>query len=159
MKNIVLLLIPLFIVLKGNAQIVLQETEANPIVWNYEVKKLNKKHEYVLVFSTEIKKGWHLFSQNPGDSSLIGPSFTFDKNASVKFAGAVTEAGTLIETIFEGFDNKIRYFEDHVEFTQKIIYKGKKAITITGEHRFQLCNDHMCLPPVTKKFEFVIPKQ
>ena len=132
------------------------EVAQEPTEWTYEVKKLDR-NEYELVFHAKLKKGWHIFSQNPGDSSLIAPTFSFDDNTAIRRLGELKEKGKLIETTFEGFDNKLRYFEGKVEFIQKISYLGAST-TITGEHRYQLCNDNMCLPPTSKKFEFVTQK-
>lgn len=142
----------------SHAQIIpnVQQENIDPTVWTYQVKKLDR-NEYELIFRLELKKGWHIFSQNPGDSSLIPPTFTFDENKSVKMIGTVEEKGKLTETEFEGFDNKLRYFEGTAEFTQRISYGGEST-AITGEHRYQICNDNMCLPPTAKKFEFVTRK-
>lgn len=141
-----------------HAQIIpnVQQQNIDPTKWTYEVKKLDR-NEYELIFRVELEKGWHIFSQDPGDEMLIPPTFTFDENKRVKLTGMMEEKGKLTETEFEGFDNKLRYFEGEAEFIQKITYEGEST-TITGEHRYQICNDNMCLPPATKKFEFVMKK-
>lgn len=141
-----------------HAQIIpnVQPQNIDPTKWTYEVKKLDR-NEYELIFRVALEKGWHIFSQDPGDEMLIPPTFSFDKNKQVKMTGAIEEKGKLTETEFEGFDNKLRYFEGEAEFIQKIMYNGESA-TITGEHRYQICNDNMCLPPTTQKFEFTIKK-
>lgn len=128
----------------------------DPTSWSYEVKKLDR-NEYELIFKVTLNDGWHIFSQTPGDSFLIPPSFIFDENKTVKMKGGLTEKGKLIETTFEGVEGKVRYFEGTVEFIQNIVYTGTTT-TITGEHRYQICNDRMCLPPVARKFEFKIQK-
>ncbi len=128
----------------------------DPTSWAYEVKK-SDKNEYELIFKVTLNEGWHIFSQTPGDSFLIPPTFVFDSNNKVKLLGGLTEKGKLIETTFEGVDGQVRYFEGTVEFTQKISFAGA-ALTVTGEHRYQICNDRMCLPPVDKSFEFKLEK-
>ena len=161
MKNVLAIIVCLVVGMVNSSQaqvsvnISPRETK-DPTTWKYEVKKLDR-NEYELIFHVELEKGWHIFSQNPGDSSLIAPSFTFDENGSIRRLGALREKGKLIETTFEGFDSKLRYFEGKVEFIQKIAYQGARAV-ITGEHQYQICNDRMCLPPTSKKFEFLTTK-
>jgi len=158
MKYAIIVLCALFFTTgaMGQGQPLLRKAADIPIRWSYEVKKLDR-NEYELIFRADLQKGWHIFSQNPGDSSLIGPTFSFDDNGNIRRLGELKEKGKLTETTMEGYDAKIRYFEGVVEFIQKISYLGEST-KITGEHRFQICNDNMCLPPATQRFEFLIAK-
>lgn len=128
----------------------------DPTSWTYEVKPLDK-NEYDLVFNVALIDGWHVFSQEPGDEFLIPPTFNFDKNKAVILKGKVAESGKLIVSAFEGLDNEVRYFEGSVQFIQRIKFTGETT-TVTGTHKYQVCNDKLCLPPVTKTFKFTVSK-
>ncbi len=161
MKNAILFLMGTLGILLGNAphshaQIIpnVQPQNIDPTTWTYKVNQVDKD-EYEVVFHVALEKGWHIFSQNPGDDMLIPPTFSFDKNNDMTLIESVQEKGKLIETEFEGFDTKLRYFEGDVTFIQRIVYRKKNGV-ITGEHRYQICNDTLCLPPTSKIFEFVI---
>jgi thiol:disulfide interchange protein DsbD len=124
-----------------------------PTTWSYEIQKQGSG-VYDLVFHVVLKKGFHVFSQKPGDDFLIPPSFKFDKNAKIALVGKILEKGNLKTEKMNGVDNPIRFYEDKVDFVQRI--KAKFATTIKGEHEYQVCNDKMCFPPKKKNFEFVI---
>ena len=128
----------------------------DPTLWTYEVKPLDK-NEYNLVFNVEMIEGWHVFSQEPGDEFLIPPTFSFEDNKAIALIGEVQEYGKLIASTFEGLDDTIRYFEGNVQFIQRIKFAGE-ATSVTGTHRYQVCNDRLCLPPVTKTFKFTVSK-
>ena len=126
---------------------------ADPTTWTYEVKKIDAS-EYELIFHVSLNEGWHIFSQKPGDEFLIPPSFSFTDKDMIKLIGEVEERGKLKTEKMEGIDSLVSYYEGKVDFVQKVQIKGK--MKITGEHEYQVCNDAMCLPPKTKKFEFDI---
>jgi thiol:disulfide interchange protein DsbD len=125
---------------------------ADPTTWTYEVKKTGV-NEYDLIFHVQLKDGWHIFSQKPGDEFLIPPSFVFtDKN--IKLVGKVTEKGKLKTEKMEGLDNPVNYYEGAADFVQKV--KARPGTTISGDHEYQVCNDRMCLPPKKKTFSFKV---
>ncbi len=125
----------------------------DPTTWTYEVKKTGDQ-EYDLIFKVELKEGWHVFSQDPGDEFLIPPSFSFNES-NLKKLGKVAEEGMLKTETIEGFDKPVRYFEGTARFIQKV--KARAGSKIEGEHEYQVCNDRMCLPPKTKSFVFRLP--
>lgn len=126
---------------------------ADPTDWTYELRK-TASHTYELVFHVTLKDGWHIFSQDPGDEYLIPPSFLFEKNEDVKLNGAVEEHGKIITAAFEGVDSPVRYFEGKADFVQLV--QVNKPTEIIGTHEYQVCNDKICLPPVTRSFRFPI---
>ena len=126
----------------------------DPTTWTYSVKHL-KGNNYQVVYHVSLTKGWHIFSQKPGDESLIPPSFKLSKGSGVTPVGKLQERGTLKVEKIEGFDNTINYYEGEVDFIQKVAVKGK-VLSIKGEHEYQVCNDKMCLPPRTKEFSIKI---
>lgn len=125
----------------------------DPTTWTYEVKKKNT-NEYELIFHVVLKDGWHIFSQTPGDDFLIPPDFKFRDTGAVKFVGKIAERGKLKTEKMEGIDNPIHYYEKKADFVQ--VVRARPGTKITGEHRYQVCNDRMCLPPKEKRFEFIV---
>jgi thiol:disulfide interchange protein DsbD len=147
----------LFVFTNGIAQVFPQpKVEKEPIHWSYKIKQMSSD-EYELIFQADLKQGWHIFSQKPGDNSLIPPTFSFDNKKTIQPIGTIEESGKLIEATMEGFEHPLRYYENQVFFVQRVKSKAKIS-SITGEHHYQLCNDQMCLPPATQKFEFTLTK-
>jgi DsbC/DsbD-like thiol-disulfide interchange protein len=135
------------LVLNANAQ---QPVIADPTTWSYEAKKINAD-EYELTFKLKLEEGWHIWSLTPGgDGYEIIPSFKLDKGTA---KSKLTESGHANTVLMEGVDNKVTYLSGEVEYKQVVKAKGDK---ITGEHEYQICNDKMCLPPKTKKFEIAL---
>lgn len=133
----------------ANAQ---QPVIADPTTWSYEAKKLNAD-EYELTFKLKLEEGWHIWSLTPGgDGYEIVPSFKVNM-ATPK--GKVTESGHAETVLMEGMDNKVTYLSGAIEYKQVVKTKGDK---LTGEHEYQVCNDKMCLPPKTLKFEVALNK-
>ena len=148
MKILNCLLLSALLLLTG-APLFAQITD-DPTAWQYELKKKSAT-EYQLIFHLDIKKGWHIWSLHPGgDGYEIAPTFTVDKNPSVKLKGTVTEKGKATVTTMEGIDGKITYFSGKVDYVQNLTVTGNTKIT--GKHMYQVCNDKMCLAPKDKNF-------
>jgi len=138
----------LFIMPSAHAQ------KFDPTSWEYEVKKL-KGSEYQLIFHATLEPKWHIWSMSPGgDGSLVATFFKFYDNSKLNLKGKISERGTVITTVLEGITGKVMYYENKVDYIQKVLVEG--PATITGEQVYQVCNDSLCLPPVTKRFSFNI---
>ena len=128
---------------------------ADPTTWTYEVKEKGG-NAYEVIFKLKLKPKWHVWSLNPGGDGLqVPPSFTFDKAAGVKTVGAVKESGNKHSEEMDGVDGIVNYFESNVTYIQKIEV-ATTPVTLTGSHRYQVCDDKMCLAPKTKKFSVTI---
>ncbi|WP_165836240.1 protein-disulfide reductase DsbD family protein [Taibaiella soli] len=126
----------------------------DPTTWSYEVKKETADH-YELIFHLKIKEGWHIYAFDPGgDGSLLPPTFNFDKNANVVLKGKVKQHGKLISETLEGIDGVVNMYKNQVDYVQEITAKANTKIT--GKQEYQVCDDHMCLPPKKKNFTFEI---
>lgn len=127
----------------------------DPAAWTYEVKK-KSANTYELVFHLKLQKDWHIWAIKPGgDGYQLPPSFTFDKAAGVQLKGKPVEKGKPVTTLMEGVDGKVTYFANAVDYVQTVVVTGKN-IRITGKHTYQVCNDHVCLPPKNKSFVFEV---
>lgn len=148
-KIFAILFIITFVAIKLNAQII-----ADPTTWTYKANKIKDK-EYEIQFTCKIKPHWHMFSFEPGGDGLNPvPTFTIKQNENYKLIGSITEKGNKVSKSLIQGDPISNYFENKVDYFQKI--KLLKNTTIKGEHSYSVCNDKMCLPPETKKFEIKI---
>ncbi len=147
-------LVFLFIAILITSSVAYSQMIEDPCTWTYEVKKKGG-HEYQLIVHLDIKKGWHIWSLNPGgDGYEIAPTFNFDKNPNVKLKGGVTEKGKKTVTKMAGIEGLVTYYTGKTDYVQEATVTGKTKIT--GIHSYQVCNDKMCLPPKDKNFVFEI---
>ncbi len=108
-------------------------------------------------FTAKIEEGWHMYSQSIDES--LGPvatSFQFEENnKEFKLIGKTMEP-TPITQYDKNFEGELSYFEDSVQFTQKL--KVKSSAELTGKITFMVCTEEMCLPPVDIDFNLMIDK-
>lgn len=122
--------------------------------WSTSVKKI-KDNEYDLITTCNLKPHWHIWSINPGgDGLLIPPSITFEKNKNYELVGSLKEQGKKISKEFPGTEGITHYYENKVEFTQRI--KAKANVDIKGLAYFQTCNETSCLAPEEKPLKYSI---
>jgi len=137
--------------LQANAEIL------KPVKWSYSCKKITE-NTYDLIMDAHVDKGWHLYSQHIGDNGPIPTSFHFETDPAVTLVGEVKEKGKAIKIHDPNFDNmEVIYFKDDAIFVQRI-RTSKPVIEINGSLEFMVCNDHVCLPPETKKFTIDLTK-
>ncbi len=149
-KYLLLLLLTLAFSFPGMAQII-----ADPTTWTYGVKE-KSAGKYEVLFRLKLKEKWHIWSLEPGGDGLqVPPSFTFEPQPGLKVLGSVTEKGATKHTgPMDGVDGIVNYFEGSVTYTQNI--EAKAGMKLTGSHKYQVCDDKMCLAPKNKKFSVQI---
>ena len=126
----------------------------DPTTWTFEAKK-KSGNEYTILFHVKLKEGWHIWSLKPGgDGMQVSPSFKIIKNEDVQTKGAVTESGKAITGAMDGVDGAVTYFHNQVDY--KISATIAKNTKITGKYTYQVCDEHMCLPPKTQKFSIIV---
>lgn len=123
--------------------------------WTFEAKKKNGD-KYELIIHLTLPPKWHIYSLTPGgDGMELPPVFTFDKNPLVTKNGSIKEKGKLVSEAIDGIDGIVNMFVGgDVSYTQQATIKGNTRIT--GTYNYYICNDKTCIPPVTKKFSFII---
>jgi len=136
------------------AFITLQAQIVDPIKWSTSVEKISET-EYDLIAKATLDKHWHLYSQDVPDDGPIPTTFSFETNENFELKGnTIEEKG---HTEFEpAFDMEVKFFEDKVEFKQRIKLITKELSLVKGEVEFGLCNDMQCLPPTTVNLNFKI---
>ena len=126
----------------------------SPVKWSWKAEQL-KDDEYNLVFTANIDKGWHLYSQFIGEGGPVPTSFVFEKNSDVQIVGKVAEAGNKVtEGMDDMFGINVKKFDERVVFTQKV--KVLKNTTLKGSVEYMVCDDSRCLPPDAKEFDFAL---
>lgn len=131
-------------------------TQENHTKWTFttqpEAKNAKKGDIITLLFTAQMDKHWHIFSQK--ESFSVPTSFTFQKNNTFELIGGVEEPKP-IEEKDETIKATLLYFVDKVTFKQKIKLLQDKAI-IKGEIEYQQCDEKQCIAPVTQSFIFNI---
>ena len=117
----------------------------NPVRFTSALK-MGKGAEAEIVFTGKIDKGWHVYSTNLGSDGPIQATFNVDKMDGVELVGKLTPHGKEISEMDNIFGMKLRYFENSVQFVQKIKFT-KPVYKIDCYLEFGACNDEMCMPP------------
>lgn len=146
MKRLVSMVAVLFLIAAAIAQ---------PVQWNNTVKKTGP-NTYEVHFTATVQSPWHLYSQHTPAGGPVPTEISFNKNPVLKFNGAVTEVGELVNRKEEAFGIDVMYFNDRVDFVQTITTKAKLKTNITGTIKYMVCNDRECLPPKTIQFQLPI---
>lgn len=124
----------------------------NPVKWSWKAEK-TATDEYKLIFTAQIDKGWHTYSQFQGNDGAVPTSFKFTANPNITIVGKATEVCAKthegIDPVFEVYQKS---FEEKATFTQ--VVKVKANTTLKGELEYMVCDDKTCLPPDQKAFSF-----
>jgi hypothetical protein len=136
----------LFVTNNINAQ---NNTEFNPVKWTYEVKENTDKVKTIYI-KASIEKGYHIFSNKPGDDDgfLIPTSITIiaKNNKGLKIEIPITDrlANKKAITAKIAEIGEVSYYETDVTYSMPYdsnFAKGQIDIN------YQCCNDKMCFPP------------
>ena len=114
MKKIAILLTMVTVAMMAVAQM------ANPVTFTSQLKTTNGSSEGEIVFTGKIDKGWHVYSTNLGDAGPTEASITFHKKDGVEPVGKLKPVGKEISQYDEMFGAKLRFFENNVQFVQKV---------------------------------------
>mgnify|MGYP001585438829 FL=1 len=149
MRNSLTLLIALFSTFSVFAQI------QDPVKWSFEVVAL-EENEVDLVITASIEEGWHMYAQDV-EGGPIPTSFTFFEQQKIELKGAVVAQREAHEEYDPNFETVLKFFDDEVDFRQRIKLLSEDTVTLKGELGFMVCNDVMCLPPEWVDIEVQLP--
>ncbi len=149
MRNSLTLLIALFSTFSVFAQI------QDPVKWSFEVVAL-EENEVDLVITASIEEGWHMYAQDV-EGGPIPTSFTFFEQQKIELKGAVVAQREAHEEYDPNFEAVLKFFDDEVDFRQRIKLLSEDTVTLKGELGFMVCNDVMCLPPEWVDIEVQLP--
>ena len=125
----------------GNIQAQIKE----PVKFKNELK-MTSETEAEIVFTASIEKGWHVYSTGLGDDGPISATFNINASNHVETMGKLQPVGKEISIYDKMFEMNVRYFEDTVQFIQKVKFTGNDYF-MDGFLEFGACNDESCLPP------------
>ena len=124
----------------------------DPVKFTSKLKTDNTA-EGEIVFSGKIDAGWHVYSTNLGSDGPIEASFHVDKKDGVELVGKLTPRGHEISKMDPVFGMNLRYFENSVQFVQKIKFT-KPNYTIKAYLEYGACDDSQCMPPTQVNAHF-----
>ena len=135
----------LSIILLSTTTLVLCAQMQDPVKFKSELKTGNGP-EAEIIFSATIDPGWHVYSTNLGQDGPIQASLHVNKLQGAELVGKLTHRGKEISQFDEMFGMNLRYFENAVQFVQKIKFT-KPQYDIDAYLEWGACNDEMCMPP------------
>ena len=111
-----------------------------PVKWSFEKKGTE------LVFKANIEHKWHLYGMEIPEGGPIATNFVFEKIVGAELVGGITPSHKPKEkqdSYFGGMT--LPYFQNNVNFKQKIKITDEKNFSITGYIEYMACNDETCL--------------
>ena len=151
MKKIAIMMTMVTVALLAAAQMANAQM-ANPVTFTSQLRTTNGSSEGEIVFTGKIDKGWHVYSTNLGDAGPTEAAITFHKKDGVEPVGKLKPVGKEISQFDEMFGAKLRYFENNVQFVQKVKFT-KPNYVIDADLEYGACNDQSCLPPSSVSFK------
>jgi thiol:disulfide interchange protein DsbD len=128
----------------------------NPISWKYSATKI-ADNTYELRMTANIEPGWHLYSQVQPDDAIAEPTtFSFSKNPLLTIEGKIKEDGKMEKFHDAKLDVSANQYSKQVEFVQVVKIKGSAKTSVSGNVRYQTCNEEKCLPPKTVNFSIAL---
>ncbi len=124
-----------------------------PVKWTFEKKDLTTTAAE-LIFKASIEKPWHIYGMNLPEGGPVSTNIVFENLSGVELEGAVTATQKTKESLDQNFGMLLTYYENKVDFKQKIKIKDDKKYSISGYVEYMACNDETCLAPVREPFTF-----
>ncbi|MDR2270299.1 MAG: hypothetical protein LBF27_05270 [Sphingobacterium sp.] len=127
------------------------QNSAGLVTWECILKR-KSPDEGEISMKAKIPQGWRMYALGNSPKSPIKMNFTFQPDKSYELVGKVGQPTP--RTKFEKVPGiPVTYFENDVEFSQRINIKGKNG-TIRGTIEFMQCSDEICIPP--QEFGFAL---
>ena len=124
--------------------------QQNVIDWSFSSKKISG-NLYKIRLAATLKKGWHIYSQHPGDGP-IPTLVSFIKSPVLELKGGIKETGKIKSEKSDIFNSEIKYYKDSLIITQNVLVKVNIKTSIKGRVEFMVCDNQQCLPPKTVEF-------
>ena len=141
MKKMMTMALLLIITVFANAQML------DPVKFTATLKTGNSA-EAEIVFTGKIDKGWHVYSTGLGADGPVSATFNVTKLEGVELVGKLKAVGHEISSYDQLFGMNLRYFENNVQFVQKLKFT-KPDYIIDAYLEFGACNDENCMPPTS----------
>ncbi len=125
--------------------------QEQPVSWSFDAKKIGDK-TYEIRLTAKIEDDWHIYSQTTPDGGPVPTSISYAKNPLVTMEGGTKEVGKMEKHFEKLFGVEVLQFSNKVDFVQTVKLKANVKTNITGSVTFMVCNDEMCMPPTSVKF-------
>jgi len=132
---------------------VLQAQILEPIKWDIQLKNTAGSDQEI-VFTANIKNGWHLYNMNLPEGGPVSTSFHFEKIQGATLTGKTVATSKAVHKMDPTFGMELSWFEKNAVFIQKIKVTDARKFNLAGYVEFMGCNDETCLPPTPENFEF-----
>lgn len=127
------------------------QTVTGQVTWECILKR-KSPDEGVISMKAKIPQGWHMYALGNNAKSPIKMNFKFQLDKSYELVGKVSQP-TPRAKFEKVLGIPVTYFENDVEFSQRVKIKGKNS-TIRGAIEFMQCSDEICIPP--QEFGFTL---
>ncbi len=127
----------------------------NPVNWEFSTDKVSGQ-EAELVFTATIDYPWHLYSAHLPEGGPIATKPWYDESDAYTLVDGIVESPKAKVSFDAGFQMDVGTLSGKAEFRQKVKFKDGGTQTVTGEIEFQVCDDEVCLPPMTVSFAFEV---
>ncbi|OFY41777.1 MAG: hypothetical protein A2X18_10675 [Bacteroidetes bacterium GWF2_40_14] len=128
---------------------------ADPVKWDFSVKKINNTTYEVLLNAT-IDAPYHIYSQTTSKQASSPTIVTWEENRNVKLKGKLQEIGELKTEYMEIIDATLTYYEGKVSFVQVLKVKRKQSVPLKGKITYTACMGEQCLPEKKIYFSVVL---
>ncbi len=116
---------------------------------------LIKGRPNIVNFEIEIKRPYHINSEQPQGDYLIPVSLSFNQNEGIKIKKITFPKPTFKKFSFS--DSPLSIYEGTVALTIDVSVGAtyrKKEVILSGTFHYQACDEESCLPPTDLPFEF-----
>ncbi len=125
----------------------------DPIDWKFSYEKTGDE-EFTLVFTADIEKRWHLYSQHLPEGGPIPTSFSFETSGNYRLLGGVEEISEAEVKYDPSFGMDLTMFSNEAVFKQRIRILTGAEFSLAGSLEYMCCDDERCLPPTEEEFSF-----
>lgn len=141
MNRLTILVMAVFMIFCSHSK---GQTSSGQVTWECTLKRKSPDEGEILM-KAKIAPGWHMYALGNSVNSPIKMNFKFEPDKSYQLVGNVTQP-TPLGKFEKLLGIPVTYFENEVEFGQKIKLKGKGG-TIKGTIQFMQCSDQICVAP------------
>jgi len=127
----------------------------NPVKWEFSTDKVSGQ-EAELVFTASIDYPWHLYSVHLPEGGPIATKPWYDESDAYTLVDGIVESPKAKVKFDAGFQMDVGTLSGKAELRQKVKFKNGGTQTVSGEIEFQVCDDEVCLPPMTVPFAFEV---
>ncbi len=123
----------------------------DPVKWKSKIEKISDT-EYMITLDGTIEKGWHMYSQFTPEGGALPTEFKFNNLSGNYEVTEKTIESEYKQQYNDVFEIDEYFFEDTVQFKQKVTVTNKDLSKIELNLFYQVCTD-VCISQ-DKFFEF-----